>query len=239
MFRDLEARQTVLSELAGHYETFANLAYRNRTDAARAALVSGAYFGALRVRPALGRLLGPEDNAQVGESAVAVLSYDYWQSTTGGDSGVIGQDDRRERRDAHNRRRRSEWFFRQRRRMDAERIRATHDALAHGVERAAQRREPLGLLGLPVRTPQARHLDRAGACVAEHASLRNPERGRSATERSTRARGAREVPHAPSSPSSRARTARACCGGSAARRSRCCSASRRPCSRSSASTLRT
>jgi predicted permease len=91
MFRDLEARQSVLSELAGHYETFVNLAYRNRTDAARAALVSGAYFGALRVRPAVGRVLGPEDDAQVGESAVAVLSYDYWQNATGADPSVIGR----------------------------------------------------------------------------------------------------------------------------------------------------
>jgi predicted permease len=91
MFRDLEARQTVLTELAGHYETFANLAYRDHSEATRAALVSGAYFGALRVQPALGRLLGPEDDAQVGESAVAVLSYDYWHSSAGGDRDAIGR----------------------------------------------------------------------------------------------------------------------------------------------------
>ena len=89
MFRDLEARQTVLSELAGHYEMFTNLAFHNRTEATRAALVSGAYFGALRVRPAIGRMLGPEDDAQVGESAVAVLSYDYWQNSAGGEPGVV------------------------------------------------------------------------------------------------------------------------------------------------------
>jgi predicted permease len=91
MFRDLEARQTVLSELVGHYETFTNLSFHNRTEATRAALVSGAYFGALRVQPAAGRMLGPEDDAQVGESAVAVLSYDYWQNSAGGEPGVIGQ----------------------------------------------------------------------------------------------------------------------------------------------------
>jgi predicted permease len=91
MFRDLEVRQTVLSELAGHYETFANLSFHNRTDATRAALVSGAYFGALRVRPATGRVLGPEDDHEVGESAVAVLSYDYWQNSAGGEPDVVGQ----------------------------------------------------------------------------------------------------------------------------------------------------
>ncbi len=91
MFRDLEARQTVLSEIAGHYATFANLAYRNQTQSSRALLVSGSYFPALRVRPALGRLLGPQDEPQVGESAVAVLSYEYWQSSLGGDPSIVGQ----------------------------------------------------------------------------------------------------------------------------------------------------
>ena len=80
MFRDLEARQTVLSEIAGHYATFANLSYRNQTQSSRALLVSGADFPALRVRPALGRMIGPQDEPQVGESAAAVLSYEYWQS---------------------------------------------------------------------------------------------------------------------------------------------------------------
>jgi putative ABC transport system permease protein len=91
MFRDLQARQTVLSELAGHYATFANLSYRNQTQSSRALLVSGGYFPALRIRPALGRLIGPQDDAHVGESAVAVLSYDYWQSSLGADPNVLGQ----------------------------------------------------------------------------------------------------------------------------------------------------
>ncbi|HET8696127.1 MAG TPA: ABC transporter permease, partial [Gammaproteobacteria bacterium] len=91
LFRDLEARQTVLSEIAGHYATFVNLSYRNQTQSDRALLVSGGYFPALRVRPALGRLLGPQDEPSVGESPVAVVSYDYWQSSLGGDPNVVGQ----------------------------------------------------------------------------------------------------------------------------------------------------
>jgi predicted permease len=91
LFRDLEARQTVLSEIAGHYATFVNLAYRNQTQSNRALLVSGGYFPALRIRPALGRLLGPQDEPSVGESPVAVVSYDYWQGSLGGDPNVLGQ----------------------------------------------------------------------------------------------------------------------------------------------------
>ncbi|HET7132869.1 MAG TPA: ABC transporter permease, partial [Gammaproteobacteria bacterium] len=91
MFRDLEARQTVLSEIAGHYATFVNLSYRNQTRSDRALLVSGGYFPALRVRPVVGRMLGPQDEPSLGESAVAVVSYDYWQGSLGADPNVIGQ----------------------------------------------------------------------------------------------------------------------------------------------------
>src|SRR5262245_12536854 len=47
MFRDLEARQTVLSQLAGHYDFLANLAYGRETQSSQAVLVSGGYFAAL------------------------------------------------------------------------------------------------------------------------------------------------------------------------------------------------
>ena len=89
MFRDLEARQSVLTGLAGHRDFEANLTYGARTQASRGLLVSGSYFGVLNLEPALGRLIGPQDEPAVGESAVAALSYDYWQSQFGGDPSVI------------------------------------------------------------------------------------------------------------------------------------------------------
>ena len=54
-------------------------------------MVSGDYFGVLNLRPALGRLIEPEDEPQVGESAVVVISYDYWQRRFSGDPNVIGE----------------------------------------------------------------------------------------------------------------------------------------------------
>ena len=91
MFRDLEARQTVLSELAGHYAFYANLAYGQQTRSSQALLVSGGYFGALRLPPLLGRLIGPQDDARIGEGAVAVLSHQYWQNALGADPSVVGR----------------------------------------------------------------------------------------------------------------------------------------------------
>jgi predicted permease len=91
MFRDLEARQTSLAEIAGHYALFANLAYANQTQGSRALLVSGGYFAALGIKPRLGRLLGPQDDATVGEGTVAVISHEYWQAATGADPDVVGK----------------------------------------------------------------------------------------------------------------------------------------------------
>jgi putative ABC transport system permease protein len=91
MFRDLEARQTGLG-LAAHTDFTANLSYREQPSYSRGgALVSGGYFGVLGLRPALGRLIVPEDEPQVGESAVVVLSYDYWQRRFAGDASVLGE----------------------------------------------------------------------------------------------------------------------------------------------------
>ncbi|HEX5046611.1 MAG TPA: ABC transporter permease [Gammaproteobacteria bacterium] len=91
MFRDLEARQTAFAGIAGHSAFGANLSYRGGAISAQGALVSGGYFSVLGVRPALGRLIGPQDEPRVGESAVAVLDYAYWRDYLGADPGAIGQ----------------------------------------------------------------------------------------------------------------------------------------------------
>ena len=57
LFRDLERIQTPFSAIGGFREISANLAYRGQTLSAEGLLVSGGYFPALQLRPALGRLL--------------------------------------------------------------------------------------------------------------------------------------------------------------------------------------
>lgn len=89
MFRDLEAGQSVFTNIAGHRFFRANLSFDGRTRAGGGTLVSGGYFQVLGIRPAAGRLFTPADEPQVGESAVVVLSYAFWQSAFGGED-VIG-----------------------------------------------------------------------------------------------------------------------------------------------------
>ncbi len=89
MFRDLERAPGPFAGLAGHRPFGANLAYRGETIAGSGTLVSGSYFPLLGVRPALGRLLGPDDDVHIGERFVAVLSYGYWQNRLGADPDVL------------------------------------------------------------------------------------------------------------------------------------------------------
>jgi len=91
MFRDLQREQKVFTGIAAHVAFGANLAARNRTLSADGMMVSGSYFPVLGLHPVLGRLLGPDDDRLPGESRVAVLSYDYWQTTFGSDPGVLNQ----------------------------------------------------------------------------------------------------------------------------------------------------
>lgn len=91
MFRDLERDQTVFTGIAAHRLFGANLASRGQTLNSDGVLVSGSYFPLLGVKPALGRLLGPEDDRSIGQSPVVVLSHAYWQEHFGSETGVLNQ----------------------------------------------------------------------------------------------------------------------------------------------------
>ena len=90
MFRDLERGQTVFSALAAHKGLVANVAYRDRPVTVQGTQVSGSYFPALGLRPAAGRLFGPEVDEPVGGHPVVVLSHDFWQSELEGAPDAIG-----------------------------------------------------------------------------------------------------------------------------------------------------
>jgi putative ABC transport system permease protein len=90
-FRELEEKQTSFTALAGHYDFLASITTGTDSYGGNGVVVSGRYFEVLGVTPALGRLIGPQDEPGLHESPVAVLSYDYWQSRFGGDRGVVGR----------------------------------------------------------------------------------------------------------------------------------------------------
>ena len=53
--------------------------------------VVGNYFPTLGLKPALGRLIGPDDTPADGVAQVAVLSWSYWNSRFNRDPSVIGK----------------------------------------------------------------------------------------------------------------------------------------------------
>src|SRR5687768_6613287 len=91
MFRDLQKMQTVFVDVAAHVTFGANLAFGGQTLSGEGMLVSGSYFPVLGVQPAVGRLISPADDQKAGESAVVVLSHDYWTRRFGQRGDVLNQ----------------------------------------------------------------------------------------------------------------------------------------------------
>ena len=91
MFRDLEKRQTVFTDLAAHRLFSVNVAFHGMPVNGNGLFVSGSYFSALEIAPALGRLLERDDDQSIGGASVVVLDYAFWQNRLGGDPSIVGQ----------------------------------------------------------------------------------------------------------------------------------------------------
>ena len=53
--------------------------------------VTGNYFSALGVKPALGRLFLEDEGEKPGDELSVILGYNYWQKRFGGDRGIVGK----------------------------------------------------------------------------------------------------------------------------------------------------
>jgi predicted permease len=65
-----------------------SVALRGEPEIAEGLFVSGDYYETLRLKPTVGRLLGPGDD-RAGQ-AVAVISHPYWQRRFGGRTDIVG-----------------------------------------------------------------------------------------------------------------------------------------------------
>ena len=91
MFRDLEREQEPFVGLAAHTYDEGRLSTGEGMRPTTLAFVSGSYFPVLGLTPALGRLLGTQDDRVDGQAESVVLSYTYWQTEFGGDPDVLGR----------------------------------------------------------------------------------------------------------------------------------------------------
>ena len=91
MYRDLRDKNQVFSGMLADDEVQVGVQWNNQSDLASGELVSGNYFDVLGVRPAMGRLLLPSDDAAQNGNPVVVLSFNYWKAHFGSDPRVINQ----------------------------------------------------------------------------------------------------------------------------------------------------
>jgi predicted permease len=68
-----------------------NTSGQGRSESLSGELVSGNYFQVLGVRPALGRLLLPQDETEAGANPVAVLSYGCWERRYAKSPGILNK----------------------------------------------------------------------------------------------------------------------------------------------------
>jgi predicted permease len=91
MYEGLRDHNTVFSGVFAHWPTEVHLSIGAQTETADTDLVSGTYFSVLRLTPAVGRLLGPEDDRVPGAHPVVVLGHRFFQDRFGGDPNVVGR----------------------------------------------------------------------------------------------------------------------------------------------------
>ena len=68
-----------------------NVGVDGQTERVPGEIVSGTYFQVLGVGAAIGRVIGPDDDRERGNSPVAVLSADYWRNRFGADPAIVGK----------------------------------------------------------------------------------------------------------------------------------------------------
>jgi predicted permease len=91
MFRDFQDHNEVFSEMFCRFPISASLSFGRQAERVDVELVSGTYFSALGVVPALGRILTPEDDRVPSGHPFVVLNYNYWKTRFAGDPQIVGK----------------------------------------------------------------------------------------------------------------------------------------------------
>jgi predicted permease len=93
-FRDLQdyrQETTAFVDLLGYAVEVAGLTVGTTTERITMYSVTDNYFTLLGVRPALGRLIGPNEGRARGDAPVIVLTYEYWRGRFGGDPSIVNR----------------------------------------------------------------------------------------------------------------------------------------------------
>jgi predicted permease len=91
MYRELRDKNAVFAGILANDEAQVGVQWNNQPELAAGELVSGNYFDLLGIRPAIGRLILPADDASPNGNAVVALSFNYWKTRFNSDPGVVGK----------------------------------------------------------------------------------------------------------------------------------------------------
>ena len=92
MYQDFQQGAPAFSYVFCRHLTPLSLSVANQAERVTGELVSGNYFQALGIGPALGRVFSPEEDDRVYKGhPVVVLSHQYWVTRFGSDPAVLGQ----------------------------------------------------------------------------------------------------------------------------------------------------
>jgi predicted permease len=92
MFRDFREHNEVFSDMFCRFANSASLSFGQEAELVSVELVSGTYFSALGVVPAMGRILTPQDDIVPSGHPYVVLNYNYWKTRFAGDPQIVGKE---------------------------------------------------------------------------------------------------------------------------------------------------
>jgi predicted permease len=91
-YRDIRNQTSgVFSEVFAYVFGMDGLSVDGKADRIMTNYVSGNYFSALGIKPALGRFILPSEGEVANADPVMVLAYSYWQTHFGGDPQIVGR----------------------------------------------------------------------------------------------------------------------------------------------------
>ncbi|MGP8173553.1 MAG: ABC transporter permease [Terracidiphilus sp.] len=91
MYKDLRDQNQVFVGMLTAAKTTVGVSWRNQAENKDAEIVSGNYFQVLGLKPALGRLMTPQDDTVRNANPVLVLSHNYWRARFVASRDVVGQ----------------------------------------------------------------------------------------------------------------------------------------------------
>jgi macrolide transport system ATP-binding/permease protein len=91
-YQDMRARNEVLSDMFAYRILPLSLSHDGINERLWGYQVSGNYFAALGVQPALGRFISADDDRMPGAHPVVVISHKYWQQSFGSAPDTVGKE---------------------------------------------------------------------------------------------------------------------------------------------------